>query len=379
MVRLGDIAEVLMGQAPPSAATNEEGIGYPLIAGAGDFSSTGISPKKFTHISARLAQPGDIVISIRATVGPFRIAAHQYALGRGVASLRPSNDIDRSFFSHYINHAEEQLKLRGRGATFLQISRRDLTELEIPLPPIEEQQRIAGILDTSDQLADNLSKKLELLEDLEKSSYLSQFAAEKVVAPTQKLASPAKNSIRTGPFGSQLKHDEFVDEGISVLGLDNVVSNRFRWEESRHITPEKYEQLKRYTVHPGDVLISIMGTTGRCVIVPEGIPTTINTKHICAITVNHSLMLPEFLRASFLWHPEVRQSLRQQTKGSIMAGLNMGIIKNLLLPLPDISKQQEWVSVSEKINLARHQLLKELTQVESLKVSLQTRAFQGLL
>ncbi|MCT1445245.1 restriction endonuclease subunit S [Corynebacterium sanguinis] len=307
---------------------------------------------------------GDHTREIKYLEQPFLPGA------QGVRILKATQEADSKFLYHYL--AFNKVQNLGYSRHF-----KLFKQIEIHLPPLAEQQRIAEILDNAASLIEASTAKINGLNELEESSFLFLFGDESVSTTTDEVAAKYKNSIRTGPFGSQLKHGEFVNEGISVLGLDNVVSNQFRWASPRFITPEKYEQLKRYTVHPGDVLISIMGTTGRCAIVPDNLPTTINTKHICAITTDRARMLPEFLRAAFLWHPEVRQSLRQQTKGAIMAGLNMGIIRNLPLPAPEMSQQRAWSEFTSEINKLREKLLEQELLSRELHQTLATRAFAG--
>jgi type I restriction enzyme S subunit len=106
----------------------------------------------------------------------------------------------------------------------------------------------------------------------------------------ESLAKDERGSIRSGPFGSALLHSEFVDEGIAVLGIDNAVKNNFQCAERRFITREKYEELRRYRVCPKDVIIAIMGTTGRSAVVPDDIREAITT---VSITCDLHKVLPE--------------------------------------------------------------------------------------
>nr|WP_205600904.1 restriction endonuclease subunit S [Halomonas socia] len=159
------------------------------------------------------------------------------------------------------------------------------------------------------------------------------------------------------------------------------MQNVFAWDKKRYITEDKYQELKRYTVQPGDVLITIMGTCGRCAVVPTDIPLSINTKHLCCISLDQSKCIPEFLHSYFLYHPIARNFLESRAKGSIMSGLNMGIIKELPVRLPDTQVQKNIVELINEITEETRRLeaiyQKKLTALAELKQSLLQKAFSG--
>lgn len=377
--RLDAVCAITMGQAPPGDSYNTTGTGYPLIAGAGDFEGVVPAVKKYTTAAAKLCARGDIVLGIRASIGAKVWADGTYCLGRGVAGLRSGPRLHPNYLWHWLDRNAQALAAKGKGATFKQVTRDDIGEMPIALPSLDEQRRIAAILDQADALRAKRSQSLALLDHLTQTAFLDLFsdphASTWPVVNVASIASPERDSIRTGPFGSQLLHSEFVESGIAVLGIDNAVNNEFRWAQRRYITEEKYRALARYTVHPGDVLITIMGTCGRCAVVPNDIPTAINTKHLCCITVDQAKVLPEFLHASFLWQPVARAYLRSVTKGAIMDGLNMGLIKNMELVLPPIEVQRSYLDQRRRIDEVKTVLTTSAESLEANFESLQALAF----
>lgn len=272
-------------------------------------------------------------------------------------------------------------KTIGRGAVHRRksISIVALSALKVPIPTINEQRHIVAVLDEVDARIAVRRKQTESLAELSRTTYREMFDSVPAECRLEDLAECRKDAIRTGPFGSQLLKSEYVDDGVPVLGLENVVSNEFRWSAGRCITAEKYAQLKRYTVRPHDVLISIMGTVGRCVVVPEGIPLMVNTKHICAITLDRSRVEPEFVRATFLYSSAARRHLARETKGAIMAGLNMGIIRGVPMPMSPMVRQREYVQRIKTIRAQIDLVERALALDEELLASLQSRAFRGAL
>jgi len=169
------------------------------------------------------------------------------------------------------------------------------------------------------------------------------------------LAERRDGSIRTGPFGSALRHGEFTNQGeVAVLGIDNVVENCFRWTERRFISRERYEKhFKRYTVRAGDVLVTIMGTTGKSAVAPEDLPVAISTKHLAVISLDQEHVRPEFLSHAIHGDPRVWAQIGAANRGAIMAGLNLGIIKRLRIRLPPVVHQARFERVVERVRHLR--------------------------
>lgn len=378
-VALGQVVDFTNGGTPSRSKPEFWDGSMPWITGADITEEGSISARSFISEAAVKASStnvlpaGTVLLLTRTSVGKVGVLPEPMAINQDITAITPSSRLDTRYLVHFLRSSKAKLLKNLRGATIKGVTRDDVASLELALPPLAEQRRIAAILDHADSLRAKRRHVLTHLDALTQSIFNEMFAGARATSTVEAESS----LIRTGPFGSQLLHSEFVDEGIAVLGLDNVVGNEFRWGERRFITPAKYEKLKRYTVGPGDVLISIMGTTGRCVVVPDDIPTAINTKHICAITPNSTHLDSAFLRATFLWHPESRAHLLRQTKGSIMDGLNMGIIKAMPIPVPPLSEQREFAERARQVIAVRGRATSAGNADDDLFASLQSRAFRG--
>jgi len=333
--------------------------------------------------SVKLIPSGALLVAMYgATVGRVAILGIEATSNQEVCSIIPDELIadKRYLFYALRQQVPKWLNLRVGGAQ-PNISQQIIKDTKIPHPPLNEQIRIAQILDKADEIRQKRKQAIILTEELLKSTFLEMFGDHKLnqweLTTIENIISNQKNSIRTGPFGSQLLHSEFVEQGIAVLGIDNAVNNYFTWGQKRFITEEKYKQLKRYTVKAKDVIITIMGTCGRCAIIPENICLSINTKHLCCITLNYEKCLPEFLHSYFLIHPQSKHYLSKHTKGAIMDGLNMTIIKKMPIPLVPINLQKQYKNIYSHLNFILEKNKTFLQESENLFNSLLQKAFKG--
>ena len=337
---------------------------------------------KFTDSEGIHVQPDDVIIAWDgANAGTIGYGLSGI-IGSTLAKLELQTDnVLPQYFGRFLKSKSKYLRDKCTGATIPHISGQVLANLQVPLLSIEEQKRIVKILDQADSLCQKRTHAINLLDKYLYSTFQEMFgrkAKNYDKWETVKLADLAegkKGSMRTGPFGSDLKHSEFVDSGIAVIGIDNAVQNKFAWDERRFITKEKYEKLKRYTLYPNDVIITIMGTVGRSAVIPEDIPLSINTKHLAAITLNKQKANPYFISYSIHSNPDIIDQINKKGKGAIMTGLNLGIIKDLNIKLPPIESQNNFAEIQHTTEMVKGKMNKQLYELDNQFQALMQQSF----
>lgn len=161
LAELPEIADIIMGQSPPGKSYNDSGDGLPFFQGKADFGLLYPTVRKWCTQPTKLAHWGDILLSVRAPVGPTNIAKYECAIGRGLAAIRPYPGIETGLLLYGLRLQESELASKGTGSTFTAISRRHIDAIELLVPPCEEQKRIVAKLDEVLGRIQNVRERLE--------------------------------------------------------------------------------------------------------------------------------------------------------------------------------------------------------------------------
>jgi len=382
-VRLADVAEIVMGQSPPGETYNDDGVGLPFFQGKADFGDHYPTPRKWCSAPSRVAEAGDILLCVRAPVGPTNVAREKSCIGRGLAAIRADlAHADQNYLRFFLRYHEPSLSRQGQGSTFSAIKRSEVEGLRLPLPPLSEQRRIVEILDQADRLRCLRAEADATADRILSALYRKMFLDRVSDWPTEPLGThlrKTKGALQSGPFGSHLHNSDFVESGpVRVVGIDNVLDGEFSLGRNRRITAEKYEELKKYTLEPRDILVTIMGTVGRTCVFPQLREATICTKHVYRIQVDERLN-PEYVSASIRFSPAVRDHLGASITGQIVAGITSGNIRRLEFLIPPRGLQDRFAAHAGTLARQRTDWRQAAARLDRLFATLLRDAFSGKL
>lgn len=162
------------------------------------------------------------------------------------------------------------------------------------------------------------------------------------------LLKNSSSAMKIGPFGSALKKEYFVEEGIKVYAQENAFTGDFSMGDY-FITEDKYKELKSCELYPGDLVISMMGTIGACAIFPKNAEKGIMNSHLLRLQFNNEV-IPEYIMYLLRDSVLIRKQIDRLSVGSIMSGLSSSVVKKLVFPIPKLAEQKRIVEYLDSID-----------------------------
>ncbi len=368
--RLDEVCAITMGQAPPGDSYNNEGKGLPLIAGAGDFEGERPSASKFTTAPSKTCRAGDIVLGIRASIGAKVQSDGEYCLGRGVAGLRAGRDLHQRFLWHWLAVSAPALATKGRGATFLQVNREDIGGLQVPLPPLNEQRRIAAILDHAEAVRAKRRQSLDLLDALASSVFVDLFGEPMHGTqdwPRVRLGEIAR--IIRGASPRPAGDPRYFGGDIPWLKISDLTatSGRVVTKIKDGVTPAGRDRSVLLPAHT--LVISNSATVGLPKVIAH--ETCIHDGFLAFLDIDSRVQQTWLYAALLASRPRLVALAPQGTQKN----LNTPIVKNVEFALPPLDLQQTFATRLAAVESLRCSSSESQEQLHELFSSLTVAAF----
>ncbi|MEW4561564.1 restriction endonuclease subunit S [Bremerella sp. JC770] len=330
---------------------------------------------------------GSIIFVVRgmSLAKEFRVGVttRSVAFNQDLRAIIPNENVLPEYLARCLRGFQQQIlsKVDNAAHGTKRLPSEQIQSFQIPLPPLPEQRRIAAILDQADAIRRKRQKAIELTEKFLKSAFLEMFG-DPVTNPNNydrvKLIDLAESpeSIKCGPFGTQLLKSEFQKSGVPLWGIKQV-NRHFKQKTHEFLTEAKARELEAYTILPGDIVMTRKGTIGNCSVYPSDFPPGIMHSDLLRIRLDQSRSRPLVTALQLAFSRHVTHQISMLSQGAIMAGINVTKLKQIEVLSPPIDAQlafERTVDQYEK-TLARQRRLSSAN--EQLFNSLVQRAFRG--
>jgi len=368
MIKIGDVCEVIAGQSPEGKYYNSDGKGMPFYQGKKDFGDKSIKkPTTWTTQSKKIARKGDILMSVRAPVGPVNFTTGEICIGRGLAAIRTKDELNRNFLFYQLLH--KQPEIAGReGAVFASINKSEIEALTIAFANLPEQERIVRILDEAFEgiakVKTHTEKNLRNARALFESYLESVFSQRGEGWQTKTIGDVAEVIAGQSPEGSFYNNS---GDGLPFYQGKKEFRERFIGP------PKTWTSRSTKIAVEGDVLMSVRAPVG---------PVNFATETSCIGRGLAAIRNGATLDKNFLFYFLLsKQDEINGNEGAVFASINKAEIQNITIPLPSLTEQCTIVSKLGAMQPETQRLeninQRKLAALEELKKSLLGKAFSG--
>ena len=334
-----------MGQSPDSKTYNTQGNGLPFYQGNADFGETHPITRVWCSAPVKVAEEGDILISVRAPIGAMNMAVERCCIGRGLAALTPiRNKCSKQFLYYALQSKVDSLIAQGTGSTFKAISKKVLEATCIPAYSTIEQVQIAEIIGRVDNTIAARRNQLVLLDQLVKSRFIELFIGKGY--PTKTVD---EVSLGKGEYGAQsasIEYDPTRPRYVRITDInddgtlnDDVVAS---------INPDDDEQ---YRLEYGDFMFARMGATvGKTYAFITG--NQIFAGYLIRYKLNQKLINPRYL----FWYTKLDEYwnwVKLNQSGAAQPGINAKKYGSLRIPVPPIEQQEQFAAFVEQTDKSK--------------------------
>jgi type I restriction enzyme S subunit len=376
--RLGDLAEIAMGQAPPSAETNTDGNGTPFYR-SGEFGAERPVTRIWTTKPLRRASSADVLVCVvGANSGAINLGMDG-AIGRSVAAITPIADLDQRFLFHFLNSLTSALRLGAQGSAQGVITKKDIAGIEIPLPPVDKQRQIVDLLEDHlsrlDAAVNYLAAVTRRVESFRASALADAYSGQPVALGELTIMSGYGTSEKCVVGGP----------GPAVVRIPNLVDGSVDLADEKRVADSRADVANRL-LDPGDVLIvrtnGSIALIGRSAVVQPGIEAAF-ASYLIRYRLDTTRVLPEWVQA-MLSAPQSRALLERLAASSAgQHNLSLGKLDGVPIPLPTLEEQKSYLrqlaDMGDVLSRLTHASQAASRDAADLRRSLLAAAFSGRL
>lgn len=371
LVELGKVCEIIAGQSPPSSTYNQNKQGLPFFQGKADFGRINPTVRYWCTQPKKISIPNDILFSVRAPVGSTNINNIEASIGRGLSAIRCGKKIDLKFLLHYLRGNETKIANLGTGSTFKAITIKTLKSIKIPLPPLAEQKRIAGILDEADQLRQLNKQLITKYEQLSQSLFLEMFG-DPVTNPKgwEKVKFKEVGKLDRGKSKHRPRNAPELLGGKYPLIQTGDVANSGGYITEYKSTYSEIGLAQSRMWNSGTLCITIAANIAK---------TGILTFDACFPDSVVGFIPNEKTNVVFtqFWMSFLQKILEESAPESAQKNINLSILRNLDFVNPSLQLQTQFADRIQLIEQQKQQAQEALQKSEDLFNALLQKAFKG--